>query len=247
MKQSILKFFDRFTPIDALRFGTLGLVKKMTSTDAILTYSQTGEDRIVMDLLKGIRNGFYVEVGSNDPTHYSNTFAFYCRGWRGITIDANAGLVQKHRQLRKRDIPVCAAVSNVEEEVVFVEYDVHELSTISQQTVAVLERQANTIKRETRLQTVTLTTILANYLPQGVAIDLLSIDVEGHDLNVLLSVDLSVYRPKVVVIEMHDFELKTYYANPIYQHLTDQDYVFAGYAIWNGYFVDRAYWESKNR
>lgn len=247
MRQSIQKFFNHFSPVNALRFGTLGFVKGITSRDAILTYSQTGEDRIVMDLLKGIRNGFYVEVGSNDPMHYSNTFAFYCKGWRGITIDANASLVQKHRQLRKRDIPVCAAVSNVEEEVVFVEYDVHELSTISQQTVAILEREANTIKRETRLHTVTLTSILQEYLPKATPIDLLSIDVEGHDLNVLQSIDLTAYRPKVVVIEMHDFRLEEYYANPIYQHLIDRGYVFAGYAIWNGYFVDKNYLESKNR
>ena len=247
MTQSIHKFFDRFSPIDALRFGTLGLVKKMTSENAILTYSQTGEDRIIMDLLAGVYNGFYVEVGSNDPTHYSNTFAFYCKGWRGITIDANDRLVQRHRQLRKRDIAVCAAISNVEEEVMFVEYDMHELSTIDRQTVAVLERNENKVKSETKLCTVTLTSILQEHLPEGVAIDLLSIDVEGHDFNVLLSIDLSIYRPKVVVIEMHDFRFETYYANAIYQHLTHQDYVFVGYAIWNGYFVDKSYLESKNK
>lgn len=103
MKQSIQKFFDRFPLADALRFGALGLVKRILSNDAILTYSQTGEDRIVMDLLAGIRNGFYVEVGSNDPTHFSNTFALYCKGWRGITIDENTSLVEKHRRLRNDD------------------------------------------------------------------------------------------------------------------------------------------------
>lgn len=247
MKKSVQKFLGRFGPLDALRYGTLGLVKRLTSNDAILTYSQTGEDRIVMDLLKGIYNGFYVEVGSNDPTRYSNTFAFYCNGWRGVAIDANADLIARHRQVRKRDIAVCAAISDVEEEVVFVEYDMHQLSAISQQTTTVPALSGHRIKSETRRQTVTLTSVLLDTVPAGVAIDFLSIDVEGHDFNVLQSLDFGQFRPKVVVIEMHDFQLETYYANPIYQHLTDRGYEFAGYAIWNGYFVDKNYLAAKNR
>lgn len=247
MNKSLQKFFDRFPTHAALRYGTLGLVKKLTSSDAIITYSQTGEDRIVMDLLKGTYNGFYVEVGSNHPTRYSNTFAFYCNGWRGIAIDANADLIAQHRYLRKRDIPVCAAISNVEEEVVFVEYDMHQLSAISQSATTVPALSEHKIKNETRLQTVTLTNVLQEYMPNGVTIDFLSIDVEGHDLNVLQSLDLGQFRPKVVVIEMHDFRLETYDTHPIYQHLTDRGYDFAGYAIWNGYFVDTHYLATKNR
>ena len=247
MKKSFQKFFGRFGALNAVRYGTLGLVKKLTSPDAVLTYSQTGEDRLVMDLLKGTYNGFYVEVGSNDPTRYSNTFAFYCNGWRGIAIDANADLIARHRQLRKRDIAVCAAISNVEEEVVFVEYDMHQLSAISQAATTVPALSEHKIKNETRLQTVTLTSVLQENMPKDVIIDFLSIDVEGHDFNVLQSLDFGQYRPKVVVIEMHDFRLEEYYTNPIYQHLTDRGYEFAGYAIWNGYFVDKNYLARKNR
>ena len=54
-------------------------------------YSQEGEDLVIDRLLKGKRNGFYVEVGCHHPHRFSNTFFFYKRGWRGVCIDPLPG------------------------------------------------------------------------------------------------------------------------------------------------------------
>jgi hypothetical protein len=67
--------------------------------------------------------------------------------------------------------------------------------------------------------------------------DLLSIDVEGHDYEVITALDLDNYRPYLIVIEMHGFDVE----NPsgrIYQYLTSRGYKMVGYAVMNGYFLD---------
>lgn len=53
-----------------------------------------------------------------------------------------------------------------------------------------------------------LESILDEYLPQETHIDFLSVDVEGLDLEVLKSNNWDKYRPKVVVIECWDSDLK---------------------------------------
>lgn len=240
--------FDRLPFQDALRMTTFYFFRKLFSNDVFLSYSQMGEDRIIANLLSDVSKGFYVEVGSNEPVHFSNTFGFYCKGWQGITIDANRSLVEKHRQLRLKDTPVYAAVSNTESEVVFTEYNMHELNTIDQRTVSELKSDQNVqVVGEHRLKTRTLTDILQEYLPTGQAIDFLSIDVEGHDWEVLQSLDLSRYRPRLIVIEMHSFHLENYAANEIYTYLTANGYVFSGYAVWNGYFIDQSYHKRSSR
>lgn len=70
-------------------------------------------------------------------------------------------------------------------------------------------------------------------------IDLLSIDVEGHDFNVLKSINLRKYRPKLIIIEIHDFVLTKPDDNEVYNWMITNDYKLIGYAIWNGYFVDK--------
>ncbi|MDR6195962.1 FkbM family methyltransferase [Siphonobacter sp. SORGH_AS_0500] len=240
--------FNYLPFLDALQMSTFYFFRKLFRNDVFLSYSQMGEDRIIANMLPEVTTGFYVEVGSNEPVHFSNTFGFYCKGWRGITIDANKSLVEKHRNLRLKDIPLYAAVSNTETEVVFTEYNMHELNTIDQRTVTVLEKdQKVKVVAEHRLKTRTLTDLLQENLPTGQTIDFLSIDVEGHDWEVLQSLDLSIYRPRLIVIEMHSFDLEKCAENAIYAYLTANGYVFSGYAVWNGFFLDQQYHKRSDR
>jgi len=80
--------------------------------------------------------------------------------------------------------------------------------------------------------------ILDSHLPKGTTIDLLSIDVEGHDLNALMSVNLNKYRPRIIVIEIHEFKLAENSADPIVKYLKDNDYALECFSTINGYFRD---------
>lgn len=54
------------------------------------SYAQFGEDRVIDNLLGGIQQGFYVDIGCNMPIGCSNTWKLYLRGWGGIAIDGNS-------------------------------------------------------------------------------------------------------------------------------------------------------------
>jgi hypothetical protein len=68
--------------------------------------------------------------------------------------------------------------------------------------------------------------------------DLLSIDVEGSDFDVLKSFDLEDFRPKLIVIEMHEFRLKDRSATGVYDYLLSRDYELRALTKLNGVFVD---------
>jgi hypothetical protein len=51
-------------------------------------YSQIGQDKWVLEtVFPGVRDGFFLDVGSGDGTVGSNTKALEERGWRGLCID----------------------------------------------------------------------------------------------------------------------------------------------------------------
>ena len=76
------------------------------------SFSHTGEDLHILSLFNDKKNGFYVEVGSNNPVTHSNTFKLYLSGWNGILIDANPKLIDISKKIRKNDICINALVSN---------------------------------------------------------------------------------------------------------------------------------------
>ena len=70
-------------------------------------------------------------------------------------------------------------------------------------------------------------------------IDLLSIDVEGHDYNVLKGLNLNLFRPKLIVVEIHNFIIDSPTDSEIYVYLNDNNYNLIGYITMNAYFLDK--------
>jgi FkbM family methyltransferase len=51
-------------------------------------YSQIGQDKWVLEtVFPGVKDGFFLDVGSAEGTHLSNTKALEQKGWTGICID----------------------------------------------------------------------------------------------------------------------------------------------------------------
>ncbi|MEO1511964.1 MAG: hypothetical protein AAFU70_07830, partial [Planctomycetota bacterium] len=75
-------------------------------------FGQEGEDLIIARLLGDREPGAFADIGAHHPIRYSNTFALYCRGWRGVNADATPGSAEAFRRLRPRDVTVEAAVSD---------------------------------------------------------------------------------------------------------------------------------------
>lgn len=65
----------------------------MTGNETIgsQTFSQLGQDRLVLDILRGQRNGFFLDSGASDGVQSSNTKLLEdSYGWRGICVEPNA-------------------------------------------------------------------------------------------------------------------------------------------------------------
>ena len=227
--------FSQFNFFNGVRFLLSEFFRKSLDKYSIASYSQTGEDRLIQAIL-GNEPGFSVDVGCNHPQKCSNTFELYKRGWKGVNIDANAKLIDQQKSLRVSDIAVCAAISNIEKEVVFTEFVDPFVSSISPDHVKEW-KQHRLIKEEKSVRTVPLTMVLNEFRTPPL-FDLLCIDVEGHDYEVLLSLDLKLYRPRLIVIEMHSFDLNKPNDNKIYVSLISVGYKMVGFVIMNGYFVD---------
>ena len=54
---------------------------------SMISYAQNQEDVLLRREFPDCTNGFYIDVGANDPVWDSVTKHFYDRGWHGINIE----------------------------------------------------------------------------------------------------------------------------------------------------------------
>lgn len=63
--------------------------------------SQAGQESFVLNVLNEKRNGFYVEIGSNDPVSWNNTFLLEKEyGWKGVGFEIDPELVEIYNDIR---------------------------------------------------------------------------------------------------------------------------------------------------
>jgi FkbM family methyltransferase len=205
------------------RFG-VRIYQKNAYSHSLLSYSQEGEDMILRRVFEGRRSGFYVDVGAHHPQRFSNTYFFYVRGWRGINIDAMPGSMDLFNQLRPNDINVEAAIAREKKELTFYLFDEPALNSFDERLSRARDRSAYNIIGEKKLLTKTLAEALDTHLPAGQAIDFLSVDVEGLDLDVIESNDWKRYRPTCVLAECVDQSLEEVEKNELYRYLKGKRY-----------------------
>jgi FkbM family methyltransferase len=167
----------------------------------MISYAQNHEDVLLARLFRGQARGLYVDVGAHHPIHSSVTRYFYGLGWRGVNVEPIASLHALHRAERPGDVSLNVGLSNRPGKLEFWEGkgNAAGLSTFSEAEVDKHRRAGFDFVR----RAVPVTT-LASLCEQHVGtrtIDFLSIDVEGHELEVLQGADFQRFRPRVVVIE----------------------------------------------
>ncbi len=198
---------------------------------SVRSYAQQGEDIILNKLIGYKENGFFVDVGAHHPKRFSNTYMFYKRGWEGINVDASPHCIQLLKRKRKRDINVCAAISDETKKLPFYFFEEPALNTFSRDMARKYENKGYKIEKTKMITTHRLVDILQQYLPSNRNIDFLNIDVEGFDLQVLKSNDWARFKPAYVVIEQHGFDIETPKKFDIYNFLIDKGYVLVAKSI----------------
>jgi hypothetical protein len=168
------------------------------------SWSQEGEDQILRRIFSGVHSGFYVDIGAHHPKRYSNTYLFYKLGWTGLNIDAMPGSMRSFQRTRPRDVNVEMGVALVPGERKYYIFNEPALNGFSEKVS--MERNSSVSAYEIidvkSIRVEPLSKILDSYLMKECAINFMSIDVEGLDLEVLKSNDWNKYRPEFVLVEI---------------------------------------------
>jgi FkbM family methyltransferase len=166
----------------------------------MLSYAQHFEDVYLMRCFRERKDGFYIDVGAGHPVVDNVSFAFYLKGWHGITVEPNPSLAKLSRSLRPRDIGAETLVGSAPGQAkFFLVDDFHGLSTMIGENAKAAAETYGKKSNELTLPVTTLAELCKKHQPR--AIDFLKIDVEGAEKDVLEGADWKTYRPRVVVIE----------------------------------------------
>ncbi len=167
---------------------------------SFISYSQNAEDVLLWRALGQVENGFYIDVGANDPEEHSVTKAFYDAGWRGISIEPLPSFHQAFLEQRPRDVNLAIAAGSANGELTL--YDTPQVRgwASPDQAVAELHRSEGHQVVELSVPVQTLASVCEEYV-QGRQIHFLKIDVEGFEGEVLKGMDFARWRPWVLVIE----------------------------------------------
>ena len=165
-----------------------------------VSHAQNGEDVVLWRALQGVESGRYVDVGANHPVHDSVTKAFYDRGWSGLSVEPVAAFAAALREARPRDVVAEVAVTDTDGgEVVLHAFADTGLSTLRDEYVRDAVGAGHALT-EVRVPTRRLDSLVAEHLADA-EVHFCKVDVEGAEAQVLASVDLTAWRPWVLVVE----------------------------------------------
>ena len=154
-------------------------------------YSQVGQDFFLYHLIfHGKNDGFFLDIGGNNPIELSNTYFFEKMGWHGYAFEPQQSLCNQWSEKRSTTcLPY--AVGDVEKEVSFVECESNYMSGV----VGYAEDEGKIINVS---QIAMKNWLKANNITY---VDFVSIDVEGYEMNVLKGIDFNQVDIKCILLE----------------------------------------------
>lgn len=190
-------------------------------------FSQEGQDRIVHDhFFKGRPIGFFCDVGANHPVKYNNTKFFEDLGWKGLVFEPLPNMKELWNIERKALLFPFAA-SDVEGELVFsIVSDSEKHGDMLSFVKETKDSKYIFDTKEILVKTRPLKSVLQE---NGItSIDYMSIDVEGHELNVLKGIDFNAVRINVLTIENNPVGNYINGNDEIRRLMLNKNYIFWG-------------------
>lgn len=201
-------------------------------------FSHFGEDQALLYYFKGRTTGFFVDAGCYHPSLYSNTMALYQLGWRGINIDANAFMIQECQRLRPEDLNLHLAIAPECGQVTFQKFhDWASSNTASAAFADKIGKASDITAEEITVQAAPLSEVFEKHVPPNTTIDLLNVDLEGHDLLALESNDWTRFKPRVILVEELDFDMADPNNSEIFRFLSYRSYKLYSRLIMTNMYV----------
>lgn len=165
--------------------------------------SSRKENILIREYFNDQKNGYFVEIGANDPIyHGSQTYHLEKNlNWQGVLVEPIPELAEKCRKLRpnaKTFEYACTDSKKNQDITLYIPYDLNNDNELfARAEIGENIDDGKFVKhKEITVQTRNLNSILEE--AGAKEIDLLSIDVEGAELEVLLGVDLGKYKPRLI-------------------------------------------------
>jgi FkbM family methyltransferase len=206
-----------------------------------VSYAQIGEDLVIKHVLdrQKVVGPSYLDIGAFHPIHNNNTYLLYRSGGRGVLVEPNPALAAELKKTRPNDVIVEAGigVSGTREADYYVVKGDGQLNTFSKEQADALSRKygPKIVERVVKRPLVTVNELLQKHFESSP--DVVSIDVEGMDLEILRSFDFDRARPRLFCVETS--EVETGATNPaIVALMRERGYSVRGGNLVNTIFVD---------
>tara|TARA_B100001093_G_scaffold378500_1_gene363783 strand:+ start:749 stop:1486 length:738 start_codon:yes stop_codon:yes gene_type:complete len=170
--------------------------------------TQMGEEKKLLTYFKKNYKGRYVDLGCFHPTRHNNTFDFHKKGWKGINIDLNPLTIDLFNFARPKDINLCAAISNDNKaKNLYFSGNLSSQNTLEKKHTKWLKSEFGYDSKKfstKRIKTQKIGDILEKY--KFYKIDFMNIDVEGHEIKILKTLNLKKFRIKYFCIEILTYD-----------------------------------------
>lgn len=167
------------------------------------SFSQAGEDVVLRFLFddKKIKTISYLDIGTNIPDRGNNTFLFYESGCRGVCVEADSSLIDSIKRIRPLDNVINAGVSIGEEkEADFYIFSIPSINTFDKAEADTRSKSGSYhVKEVVKVPLIQINELIKNNFSSYPT--LLSLDIEGLDLDVLKSLDFDKYPIPVICVE----------------------------------------------
>lgn len=195
-------------------------------------YSLFAEELIIRDFFQDLKGGFFVDVGCAWPIKASNTYYLEKHlGWTGIGIDAleDYAAAWKGERPNSKFFNFIVTDQTAARGTFFKSAGLG-LSSVSRDAASGKNFGGTMSTEEIEVPMITLDDLLDR---EGIAkIDLLSMDIEGHEATALAGFDIERFQPDLLVIEGHSQQVSEYLAQHGYQQLLR----YAAFDTVNRYF-----------
>ena len=146
--------------------------------------------------------GVYIDLATNDPiARNNNFFTDRCLGWRGICVEPNPFHHERIRAARRCDlVPTC--ISNETDSMV--RFGTGMAATFGGSAQVLDHSTSEGIARKRHEHTIELRCVTLSSVLQRANVkhvDFLSLDVEGHELSALQSLDFARTTVDIIMVE----------------------------------------------
>ena len=212
-------------------------------------YSFSGVDVVLENIFKNQHKGIYIDVGCQHPIKNNNTYLLYKKGWEGINVDLDKDNIELFNASRSNDHNFNIALSSEVKEVdLYFYHKKSPINTIDKKTSEFQKAKVSSVKK---IKTDTLNNIVLNTKYKDCSFDLLSIDVEGHEMEVLKGFDLVKFSPNVIVVEYLDLNIskleiknlniEDILNTEIYKYLVSKNYILVNSIYSDLVFVNKKF------